>query len=86
MGILFLIVLSLYALCAFDFANGKAVFANLLILLDKCTSVTFVAAVAFIGTAFVDSDGDGISDAYDKHHDPPERRSEQRRQEKNQNE
>ena len=70
--VIILLILTMYYMCVTAWIYGKDVFSSLLQLLEKCVSVTFVAALVFLGGCFVDSDKDGIPDSIDKFNDKKE--------------
>lgn len=64
-----LVVVTYYIVWMIMWLAGKENLPSLLALLKEMTGPAVVAFVGFIGSSFIDSDGDGIPDSFDKHDD-----------------
>lgn len=69
-----LVIVTYYTVWVIMWLAGKENLPSLLALLKEMTGPAVVAFVGFIGSSFVDSDEDGIPDAFDKHDDKKESR------------
>lgn len=64
-----LLVLTYYAAWLWLWYGGSVVMGDLLAIIKEMVGASMVAFVTFIATCFVDKDGDGIPDRFEKKED-----------------
>ncbi|MCQ2581869.1 MAG: hypothetical protein MJ187_04920 [Alphaproteobacteria bacterium] len=60
------LILSYYAAWVFLFTNNKASLNDLLVLINAMIGTSMIAFITFIAGCFVDLDGNGIPDQFEK--------------------
>ncbi len=67
MVLLIILILSYYAAWLYNIlCKGQVVLNDMYILIHELTGTSMIACITFIGGCFVDMDGDGVPDVFEK--------------------